>query len=61
MWEYRRDSGAANLRLRNYLGDPPLAMAMIDRVVDNSTVLKINGRSYSAARAKKVSMALAQQ
>jgi len=45
----------------DYLGDPPLAMAMIDRVVDNSTVLKINGRSYSAARAKKVSTALAQQ
>lgn len=39
----------------SYLGDPPLAMAVLDRIVDNATVIKINGRSYPAAKAKKAS------
>jgi hypothetical protein len=30
----------------HYLGDPPLAMAMLDRLVDGALVLKITGRSY---------------
>ena len=39
-----------------YLGDPPLAMAILDRVVDNATIIKIvNGKSYRANRAKKSS------
>jgi DNA replication protein DnaC len=39
----------------SYLGDPPLAMAVLDRIVDNATVIKINGRSYPSAKAKKAS------
>jgi DNA replication protein DnaC len=35
-----------------YLGDPPLAMALLDRMVDNAIILKINGKSYRAHRAK---------
>ena len=35
-----------------YLGDPPLAMALLDRIVDNAIILKINGKSYRAHRAK---------
>ena len=35
----------------DYLGDPPLAMAFLDRVVDGAIILKINGRSYRAHRA----------
>jgi DNA replication protein DnaC len=34
----------------DYLGDPPLAMAFLDRVVDGAIVIKINGRSYRAHR-----------
>ncbi len=34
-----------------YLGDPPLAMAFLDRVVDGAIILKIKGRSYRAYRA----------
>jgi DNA replication protein DnaC len=34
-----------------YLGDPPLAMAFLDRVVDGAIILKINGKSYRAHRA----------
>ncbi len=37
----------------DYLGDPPLAMAFLDRLVDGAMVLKIKGRSYRAHRAKK--------
>ena len=29
-----------------YLGDPPLAMAFLDRVVDGAILLKIRGKSY---------------
>lgn len=36
-----------------YLGDAPLTMAIIDRVVDGAIVMKITGRSYRAHRAKK--------
>jgi DNA replication protein DnaC len=35
----------------DYLGDPPLAMAFLDRVVDGAIILKIKGRSYRAHRA----------
>jgi DNA replication protein DnaC len=34
-----------------YLGDPPLAMALLDRVVDGAIILKVKGRSYRALRA----------
>ncbi len=35
-----------------YLGDAPLAMAFLDRLVDGALVLKLRGRSYRAARAR---------
>ncbi len=35
----------------DYLGDPPLAMAFLDRIVDGAIILKINGKSYRAHRA----------
>jgi DNA replication protein DnaC len=35
-----------------YLGDGPLAMAFLDRMVDGAVVLKWRGRSYRAARAR---------
>jgi DNA replication protein DnaC len=35
-----------------YLGDPPLAMAFLDRLVDGAIILKLRGRSYRAARAR---------
>jgi DNA replication protein DnaC len=35
-----------------YLGDPPLAMAFLDRVVDGAIILKIKGKSYRAHRAR---------
>ncbi len=34
----------------DYLGDPPLAMALLDRLVDGAIVLKIKGRSYRSRR-----------
>jgi DNA replication protein DnaC len=36
----------------DYLGDAPLAMAFLDRLVDGALVLKLRGRSYRAARAR---------
>lgn len=36
-----------------YLGDPPLAMAFLDRIVDGAIILKINGRSYRAHRGRQ--------
>ncbi len=36
-----------------YLGDPPLAMAFLDRIVDGAILLKIRGKSYRAHRAQK--------
>jgi DNA replication protein DnaC len=38
-----------------YLGDPPLAMALLDRIVDGAAILKINGKSYRAHRAEQTS------
>jgi DNA replication protein DnaC len=35
-----------------YLGDPPLAMALLDRIVDGAISVKIQGKSYRAARAQ---------
>jgi DNA replication protein DnaC len=35
-----------------YLGDPPLATALMDRIVDGAIIIKINGKSYRAARAQ---------
>ena len=35
----------------DYMGDPPLAMAFLDRVVDGAIILKIKGKSYRARRA----------
>jgi DNA replication protein DnaC len=35
-----------------YLGDVPLAMAFLDRLVDGAIILKIKGKSYRAHRAK---------
>jgi DNA replication protein DnaC len=39
----------------NYLGDPPLAAAFLDRLVDGAVVLKLSGRSYRAHRARPAS------
>ncbi len=39
----------------DYLGDPPLAMAFMDRVVDGAILLKIEGKSYRAHRAQRPS------
>jgi DNA replication protein DnaC len=36
----------------NYLGDPPIAMALLDRVVDGAIIHKFQGKSYRAHRAK---------
>jgi len=36
-----------------YLGDAPLAMALLDRLVDGALILKFRGQSYRAHRAKK--------
>lgn len=35
-----------------YLGDPPLAMAILDRIVDGAIILRIAGKSYRAHRAQ---------
>lgn len=37
----------------SYLGDLPLAMALLDRLVENAAVLKINGKSYRAHMANR--------
>jgi hypothetical protein len=37
----------------DYLGDPPLAAAFLDRLVDGSVILKLTGRSYRAHRARR--------
>jgi DNA replication protein DnaC len=36
-----------------YLGDPPLAMALLDRVVDGAIIVRIQGKSYRAYRAQQ--------
>jgi DNA replication protein DnaC len=38
-------------------GDPPLAMAFLDRIVDGANIMKINGKSYRAHRAERASAA----
>jgi DNA replication protein DnaC len=37
-----------------YLGDPPLATAFLDRLVDGAVILKLSGRSYRAHRARPI-------
>jgi DNA replication protein DnaC len=37
-----------------YLGDPLLATAFLDRLVDGAVILKLSGRSYRAHRARPV-------
>lgn len=37
----------------DYLGDPPLATAFLDRLVDGAVILKFTGRSYRAHRARR--------
>ena len=37
----------------DYLGDAPLAMAFLDRLVDRAIILKIKGKSYRASRSIK--------
>jgi len=39
----------------DYLGDPPLAAAFLDRLVDGAVILKLSGESYRAHRARPVS------
>ncbi len=39
----------------DYLGDPPLAMAVLDRIVDGAIILKMTGQSYRANRSKHLS------
>jgi DNA replication protein DnaC len=36
-----------------YLGDAPLAMALLDRVVDGATIVKLKGKSYRVHRGSK--------
>lgn len=45
----------------DYLGDPPLAMAFLDRIVDGAIIVKINGKSYRAHRARPASSGSADQ
>ena len=37
----------------DYLGDPPLAMALLDRVVDDAIIQRFDGKSYRAFRAEQ--------
>jgi DNA replication protein DnaC len=37
----------------DYLGDAPLAMALLDRVVDGATIVRLKGQSYRAYRATR--------
>jgi DNA replication protein DnaC len=41
----------------DYLGDAPLAMALLDRVVDGATIVKLKGKSYRAHRGAAASTA----
>ncbi len=41
----------------DYLQDPPLAMAFLDRIVDGATILKLKGKSYRVHRAQQQSKA----
>jgi hypothetical protein len=35
-----------------YLSDGPLAMAFIDRIVEGAIIMKVQGKSYCAEKAK---------
>ena len=37
----------------DYLGDPPLAMALLDRVVDGAIIQRMDGKSYRKHRAEQ--------
>lgn len=37
----------------DYLGDPPLAMALLDRMVDDAIIQRFEGKSYRAYRAEQ--------
>jgi DNA replication protein DnaC len=37
----------------DYLGDAPLAMALLDRIVDGATIVKLKGQSYRVHRPDK--------
>lgn len=37
----------------DYLGDAPLAMALLDRVVDGATIVKMKGKSYRVHRGEE--------
>lgn len=37
----------------DYLGDPPLAMALLDRIVDGAIIQRFQGKSYRAHRAEQ--------
>lgn len=39
---------------KDYLGDPPLALAFLDRVVDTAIMMKLEGKSYRAHRARRL-------
>jgi hypothetical protein len=41
----------------DYLGDPPLATAFLDCLVDGAVILKLTGRSYRAHRSRPVGKA----
>jgi DNA replication protein DnaC len=56
---YPRRSTAlvSNIDFKNwsdYLGDPPLAMAFLDRIVDGAILLNNEGKSYRAFRAQRL-------
>src|SRR5206468_9504725 len=36
----------------DYMGDAPLAMALLDRLVEGAIIIKIKGKSYRATKAK---------
>ena len=36
----------------DYMGDAPLAMAFLDRLVEGAVIIKIKGKSYRARKAK---------
>ncbi len=37
----------------DYLGDPPLVMAILDRMVDDTIIQRFEGKSYRAYRAEQ--------
>jgi len=43
----------------DYLGDPSLAMAFLDRIVDWALLMKFDGRSYRAQRARRIEQSVA--